>query len=244
MEINTKKDKIKACIAFSFIIIIIVMAIILTIKYQEEGEIDMPFKLSKITVVSTAEGTQNDGATEKWNLSIIQNNDVYFSVEKYKDEESDIIESVSIENIQITKLPELGKIKTYMPNSSDGRLFTYSDDNVIENSLIYKGASKTNNKMLEIGNKGGTAVIRFSNTEIGNYVSDEDQEVKHDGTMLSKTDATTDNIKFTVNFDFIIKLKDNSYKSNISIDLPCGDDLMSNGTCSKEIKDKFVFKRV
>lgn len=243
---NKKREEIKACIAISVIILAILLAVIFSIKYQVEGEKNMPFKLSKIMVVSTAEGIQNEGAEEKWNLSIFQNNDIYFSIEKnekYKDES--IIESVSIENIKIEKNPELGEIKTYMPNSSDGRLFTYTEDTILtENKLTYKGASKTDSKTLEIGNQGGTVVIRFANIGVGNYISNEDEEIKHDGTMLTKTQATTENIKFSVNFDFVINLKNNSYKTNISLELPSDGNLLEEGTCSKEIEEGFVFKRV
>lgn len=243
---NEKREKIKACIAISIIILAILLAIIFSIRYQVEGEENMPFKLSKIMVVSTAEGTQNEGAEEKWNLSIFQNNDVYFSIEKNeKYAKEEFIQNISIENINIVKQPELGKIQVFMPNSSDGRLFTYTEDTILkDNQLTYKGASKTNNKTLEIGNQGGTIVIRFSNTEVGKYISNDDEEIKHDGTMLTKTQATTENIKFLVNFDLVINLKNNSYKTNISLELPCNGNLLEEGTCSQEIQDKFVFKRV
>ena len=243
---NIRKDNIKACIAIAVVILIILLSILYSVRYQVEGEINMPFKLSKITVVSTAEGVENEGTAEKWNLSIYQNNDIYFSIEKNeRNKEECIVESVSIENIQIVKEPEIGQVRIYMPNSSDGRLFTYTDDTIInDNKLIYKGALKTNNKTLEIGNQGGTVVIRFSNADIGKYISNEDEEIKHDGTMLAKTDATNENIKFTVNFDVIIKLKNSSYKTNITLDLPSGDKLIEDGTSSQEIVDNFIFKRI
>ena len=246
MRESEKKEKIKACIAMSIVMLAILLSVIFSIRYQVEGEANMPFKLSKIMVVSTAEGKQKEGATEKWNLSIFQNNDIYFSIEKNeKYAKEDLIENISIENIDIIKQPELGKIQAFMPNSSDGRLFTYTEDTIIKsNKLTYKGALKTNNKTLEIGNQGGTIVIRFSNTGVGNYISNDDEEIKHDGTMLAKTQATTDNIKFLVNFDFVINLKNNSYKTNISLELPCSGNLLEKGTCSQEIQDKFIFKRV
>ena len=243
---NDKKEKIKACIAMAIIIIIILLSIIFSIKYQVEGESNMPFKLSKITIVSTAEGNENEGAKEKWNMSIYQNNDIYFSIEKNdKYNKEELIDNISIENIKIIQNPELGEIQVFMPNSSEGRLFSYSEDTIVkDNKLTYKGASKTNNKSLEIGNQGGTAVIRFANTKIGDYVSDDDEEIKHDGTMLTKTQATNENIKFKVNFDLIINLKNAKYKTNISLDLPCEENLLEKGTFSKEITDNFIFKRI
>lgn len=246
MEETRRKEKIKACIAIAVIVLAIIITGIISMKYYVEGETNMPFALSKITIVSTAEGVENEGTQEKWNLSIFQNNDIYFSIEKNdNNKEDEIIKSVSIENIQVLENPKVGQIKTYMPNSSDGRLFSYSDEYIVqENKLTFKGASKSNSKTLEIGNQGGTAVIRFANTQIGAYISNEDEEIKHDGSLLQKLNVQNEDVSFKVSFDVVINLKNKSYISNVVLDLPCEDDLIEQGTCSKEITDKFVFKRV
>lgn len=246
MSETRKKEKIKACIAIAVIILAILITGIISMKYYVEGETNMPFTLSKITIVSTAEGVEKEGAEEKWNLSIFQNNDIYFSIEKNENnKEEQIIESISIENIQIIESPKIGEIKTYMPNSSDGRLFSYSDEYILQESkLTFKGGAKSNSKTLEIGNQGGTAVIRFSNTQIGQYISNEDQEIKHDGSLLQKVGIQNEDVSFKVSFDVVINLKNKSYISNVILDLPCENNLIEQGTCSKEITDKFVFKRV
>ena len=243
---NRIKEKIKACIAIGLLILAIAITGIISLKYSVEGEKNAPFKLSKITVVSTAEGVENEGASEKWNFSIYQNNDLYFSIEKNENNnDNEIIESISIENIKVTTPPQIGEIKAFMPNSVEGRTFSYSPDYILqEDILTYKGASKSNTRTLEIGNQGGTAIIRFSNVGIGNYISDEDVEIKHDGTMLSKVGANGENIKFEVNFDLTIKLKKKSYTTNITLQLPCGQNLTEEGTSSQEIEDEFVFRRV
>lgn len=241
-----KKEKIKACVAIAVIILAILITGIITMKYYVEGETNMPFTLSKITIVSTAEGVEREGAGEKWNLSIFQNNDIYFSVEKNENNrEEQIIESISIENIQVIEKPKIGEIKTYIPNSSDGRLFSYSDEYILNDSkLTFKGGAKSNSKTLEIGNQGGTAVIRFANTQIGQYISNEDQEIKHDGSLLQKVGVQNEDVSFKVSFDVVINLKNKSYISNVILDLPCENNLIEQGTCSKEITDKFVFKRI
>ena len=245
MEETRKKEKIKACIAISVIVLAILITGIISIKYYVEGETNMPFTLSKITVVSTAEGIENKDSTEKWNLSVFQNNDIYFSIEKNENnKQEEIIESISIENIQVIENPKVGTIKTYMPNSSDGRLFSYSDEYVVkENKLTYRGGSKSNSKTLEIGNQGGTIIARISNTEVGKYISNND-EVKHDGSLIKEIGVQKEDISFKISFDVVINLKNTSYISNIILDLPCQDDLLEVGTCSKEITDNFVFKRV
>lgn len=243
---DKRKEKIKINIAIAIIVLILAIAFVTMIKYSVEGETNMPFKLSKITIVSTAEGIERAGNGEKWNLSIFQNNDIYFNIEKnveYKKEE--IIESISIENIQITKTPQKGEIKTYMPNSSEGRTFTYAEEYIIkENKLTYKGATKTNTRTLEIGNQGGTPIIRFSNVGIGEYISNEEEEIKHDGSLIAKTETTKEQLEFNVSFDLVISLKNKKYKSNININLPCGN-LIEEGTSNIELDGKqYIFKRI
>lgn len=242
-----KKEKIKACSAFAFVTLIILIVGIIIFKYQIEGEKNMPFVLSSMYVVSTAEGTENEDSEEKWNINIYQINDIYFNIERNKNyNEQAKIESVQIDNIQIIKNPTKGKINVYMPNSSDGRQFTFAEEYILEkNSLTYKGASKTDTKKLEIGNQGGTISIRFSNDSLGTYISNEDEEIKHDGTMLNKIDVANEDIRFEVSFDLIVKVDDVSYKTTIQLELPTGN-ILENGRESLEITDtqKYIFKRV
>lgn len=242
---NTK-DKIKLSIAIGTLLVIIIVVLMIIIQYQVEGEKGMPFKLSKITIISTAEGEQNTESTEqeKWNLSVFQNNDIYFFIDKSEEKSDSIIDNVTIQNIVITKAPQKGKVKTYMPSSTDGRTFTYDNSYLVENSLTYNGGASSNTKTLTIGNQGGSLAIRLSNTDIGTYKSNEDTEIKHDGSLITKVGATEEEISFTVNFDFIIKANDIKYKTNITLNLPC-ENLCNEGTTNIEITDmsNIIFKR-
>ena len=168
LEKQKKKEIVKATVAVAFLVILICVVGLMMVKYSVEGEKDMPFYLSKITLISTAEGVEHTDSTEKWNMDIYQNNDIYFSIEKRENaKEAETIKSVSIENIQITKKPAIGEIKFYMPNSGEGRVFTYTEESIIQNqSLTYQGGTQTDLKMLQIGNQGGNIAIRFTNTGI------------------------------------------------------------------------------
>lgn len=209
----------------------------------------MPYSLSKITIISTAEGEQNSKDIEKnakWNLDINQNNDVYFFIDKNEDVAKDkLIDSVTIENITVTKSPLKGEIKTFMPSSTDGRTFSYDKDYLVEEKLEYRGGAASNPKTLEIGNQGGSAIIRFSNTNIGNFISDENIEIKHDGTLITKVGVTEEELKGQIKFDLIIQIDKIKYKSNIILDIPC-KGLSEEGTTTVEIsgRDKFIFKRI
>lgn len=245
MEKEKIKQVIKLCIAVFVLVIIFVVVGAIMIKYEVEGDKNMPFNLSKIVIVSTAEGIETEGKS-KWNFNIYQNNDLYFYIDKNENYHgnSTYIEKIRIENIQITKVPKVGAIKAYMPNSTEGRLYSYEDAYIIEEKLEYRGASKSNSQTLEIGNQGGNALIRFSNVELGGYSSNDDKEIIHDGTLLGKLNLMQEDISFEVSFDFVIEVSGHSYKANIHLDLPYGN-IIENGTESFEKIDMsdVIFKR-
>ena len=183
---------------------------------------------------------------QKWNFKIYQNNDVYIYIDKnenYRGQEKSI-KSVKIENINITKAPNVGRIQTYMPNSVDGRLFDYSDEYVVNEKLEYKGAEESNPKTLEIGSNGGSLLLSFSNTGLETYSSDKDKEITHDGTLLEKINVTNEDIAFDVSFDIVITVDNCSYRANTTLQLPCGN-IIDEGTCNIEKTDMsdIIFKR-
>ncbi|MDO5557119.1 MAG: hypothetical protein Q4G05_02610 [Clostridia bacterium] len=245
-----RKKIIKRYISIFAVLMILIYSIIEVVKYNVEGEKNMPFNLSKITIVSTAEGkTKENGLNEKekqWCVDVIQNNDIYFSIQKndrYKKEEK--IQSISIENIVVEEEPKKGEIKKYMPNSIEGNLFNYDEAFLVGYGLTYKGAEKSDYKLLQIGNQGGTALIRISNTELGEYVLDKESELVHDGNLLANINLKNEEVKFKVKFDLIIDVKNKAFKTTIELELPYGD-ITKEGTETQELINdgKFIFKRV
>ena len=140
METDKRKQTIKFYVAVTVLVLILIIIAIIMIKYEVEGEQNMPFKLSKIIVVSTAEGVEQQGTDKKWAFNIFQNNDIYFYIDKnneYKSEKQMYIDSVSIENIEVINSPQIGEIKAYMPNSSEGRMYSYAEDSIVDEVLKY-----------------------------------------------------------------------------------------------------------
>lgn len=245
MDKEKKKQVIKSSIAMVVFALIIIFVVAVMVKYQVEGDKNMPFNLSKIIIVSTAEGVEEDGK-KKWNFNVYQNNDVYIYIDKNENYWGDekTLKSVKIENISITKAPNKGEIKTYMPNSVKGRLFSYDENYIVENKLEYKGAEESNPQTLEIGSNGGNLVVRFCNTGLGVYSSNKGDEIVHDGTLLCKIDVTQDDISFDVSFDLVITVDNCSYRSNVNMTMPCGN-LIEEGTTSMEMTDmsNLIFRR-
>ena len=255
------KDKIKQRMKFSAIIIviaiIIAIAIFTVLRYEVEGEKDMPFELGKIIVISSATTENIDKNQDNlnknqanmenylWQEKVIQTNDVYIYIDKnvnLKNEE--IIKNVRIENIQILENVKLGKIQVYMPNSLNDVLYKYVNDFLVNSSLTYTGAAADNKKNLEIGNQGGCICISFANVGVGEYKSNDDTQIEQGAYILEKMNILNEDLKFTVSFDLIIEVQDKAYKTNIKLDLPI-EDIVGKKETHKEITDfsKVIFKR-
>ena len=242
MFTDSKKQMIKLVIAITILIFVLVIVGILMIKYEVEGETNMPFKLSKGTV----EGVENGESDKKWDFSIFQNNDIHFYIDQNAEKSQNLlIKSVKIDNIKVLEEPQKGSIKVYMPNSEAGRLFAYDEQFEVKEKLDFKGASQSSSTNLEIGSKGGTAVFRISNTNIGEYRSDKDKQIEHNSSLLEKIEASYEEIKFKVSFDFTIETTKAKYKTNIELNLPTSE-FGEDKNCYLEINDTsdIIFKRV
>ena len=78
---------IKPIVIIISIIAILAIVSLLMLKYDVEGEQNMPFNLSRIMVISSAEGISKQDEENLWNMDIVQNNDIYLEIvknEKYK----------------------------------------------------------------------------------------------------------------------------------------------------------------
>ena len=85
------KEKVRYIIgkkSFHICMVIVMIAIILFIlgmivlKYNVEGETNMPFQLKKIILISSSEGVDKEAGENKWAFDINQNNDIYLYIEK------------------------------------------------------------------------------------------------------------------------------------------------------------------
>lgn len=238
------KEKIKEGVTLVLIIIAFSSALWIMLKYNSEGEKNMPFDLSKILIISSAETQEKEENPEekKWNVNINQYNDFYIEFVKNENKkETDFIKSITIEDVNFSN-PTKGKVFMYMPSSTDGKTFEYENSFMVTNSLKYNGGNEDNTKTLTIGNQGGTILFRIVNKNISEYVSEEDDEIKLDGSLLSKTNVTLEEVKFTISFDVKIETLNNTYIGNISLELPVGD-ITTEGVCKKNITN-VVFKRI
>lgn len=244
---NQKRGKkiFHICMVIAIIATILFASGMIILQYQVEGETNLPFQLSKIVVVSTAEGIDKEKSKKKWDLSVNQNNDIYIYIEKNDEyNKTEVIKKIILENFQTVKKPSVGVQAIYLPSQEEGQLFKNKQKDQIDR-IEYQGDLNTDIKKRTIGNQGGIMVFRYALNNVSNYTSDKDKQINH-AQLLQKTKITNEQLQSKITMDLLIELVSGTvYKGTINVGTPVGD-IVNEGTGSLEITnfDDVVFKRV
>ena len=237
----------KKAIYVSIIVIIIVAiiftALMLILKYEEKGETNMPFNISKISIISTTDAEQIEDKKNLWNKAIQQNNDIYIYIEKNESyQKIETIKNIKINNIKVIETPQKGEIQMYRPSTSEKELFQNKEEYAVT-ELSFLGEQQTNIQNLQISNQGGIIAFRCANEKLGNYISNEKQ-INYDD-LLKKINITQDQIKAKISFELSIILQDEKeFKTTVELDIPI-EGVVENGRSSIEKTDlNLVFKRI
>lgn len=246
MDKEAKKMVLKKYVFIFFLLIVIAIAILLMIKYDVEGEKNMPFKLDKIIIKSTIDA-QSRESENLWDLSLTQNNDIYIYIKRNEEKElEEKIKSIKIEQLSLENKKELGTVKVFLPTSNNIKTnFIKSTEDYIGKTIEYRASTTDNMEKQEICQNGGMLAIRVSNQEVGEYISNEGDELTYDGTLLGKAGISEENLKFKTKMDIIIETTDDEkYKGTITLDMPA-QDFGEKGVVDREIIDfsDVVFKR-
>ena len=240
-----KKNLFKKCIFFVVIACLLMVVVSIMIKYDVEGEKQLPYSVGKIFLVSTVDGKVTDDPENIWNIGVTQVNDIYLYVDKTI--QTDLtIKEVKIENFVITKQPQKGRIKLLRPTGDLNNLYTYSEQDYISGGIDYKGEAVDDLKALEISNTGGVLAFRLSLEELGTFISNENIEVTYDGKLLSNLGIKIEEIQFNISFDIIITTSDDvSYRGTLNLNLPI-EDVIEKGSSNLELTDfeNVIFKRI
>lgn len=247
MKISELKGKkiVHICVILGIIVLILIIAGIIMLRYQIEGETNLPFELSKMIVVSTAESNEIEAVADtKWNFSVNQYNDIYLEIQKNDEYTKNTnIKNITFENFVIEKNSGAENIKLYRANS-EGKVVE-DEAHLVGSSLTYKGEKETNLDELKISNQGSIILLRSVNQNVCEVRSN-DEEIIHDGTLLAKGNANSEDLNYKLSFDVVIETsRDIKYKGTISIELPTGD-VQTQGKTQLEKTDfsDVIFKRM
>lgn len=231
------------CVIISIITVILFILGMVILRYNVEGETNMPFELKKVIIISSQEGIDKENAEYRWAYDLSQNNDIYIYIEKNENyNKQEIINNITIDNIQIKKETEKGSVNLYRPNSS-GTIFKNSEENKIE-TISYTGDLQSNMQELKISNQGGIISFRYSNDNIAELLSND--EVINHNELLKKANLQETDLKAILTFDITISLKSGKvYRASLTLDMPV-EGVIENGTSSKEVTEfeNVIFKRI
>lgn len=240
-----KKNLLKKCLFIIFLSVLLMVVISIMLKYDVEGEKKLPFSISKILLVSTVDGNEQEDEQNIWNIDVTQVNDLYIYLDKTIEDEQ-TINQIKIENFVVNKAPSKGSLKVLRPTGELPNLYTYSEQDYINGSITYLGAAIDDMKALEISNNGGVIGFRVALENLGNFISNENIEVTYDGKLLSNMGVNLEEISFNISFDIIITTSENvNYKGTITLDMPI-NSVIEEGSSSTEITEfsNIVFKRI
>ncbi len=240
----TKMKSFHICMLIVIITIILFVVGVLVLRYSVEGETNMPFELSKITIISSQEGIDDGQTDTKWSFDVHQANDIYLYIDKNNAyNKTEVIKSVNIDNFNI-EANNKDNIKLYKPDAQEEKvIFKYKDEDIVQ-SLEYVGDTESDLKNLKVANQGGIIAFRCSNNNVTKYKSDE-EEINH-SELLKKANIDNESLKIKLSFNLTIKLESGKeYQAEVNIELPTGN-VVENGNTSTEITDlkDIVFKRI
>lgn len=240
----TRKKYFHIVMVISIVAVILFILGVVILKYSVEGETNMPFNLSKISIISSVGGIDKYANETRWAFDIFQGNDIFLYIEKNNQYgKTETIKSVKIDNIQVEG-KNVENIKIYKPDGQDEKtIFKNKEENIVQ-SLEYIAQMQSNLKELKISNQGGLVAFRCSNDNIKEFTSNDD-EIKH-SELLKKAEISQEDINVKITFDLTITLEsEKEYKTTINSQLPVGN-VIEEGTTSTEITDlkEFVFKRM
>lgn len=240
----TKSKSFHICMIMMIVVVILFIVGMLILRYHVEGETNMPFELTKITMISSQEGISDGQTDTKWSYDVHQANDIYLYIDKNDNyRKTEIIQSVMIDNIQV-EADNTEHIKIYKPDAQEEKvIFKYKDEDIVE-SLEYLGDVESDLKNLKISNQGGIIAFRCSNNYVTKYKSN-DEEINHNE-LLKKANIANESLQMKVSFSLTIKLEDGKeYQAEVKVDLPSGN-VVEEGNTSIEVTnlEDIIFKRI
>jgi len=248
IDFNNKNVSIKKYIIFLFLTLALSVVFFIMIKYNVEGEKNIPFNIKKLMVISSAETEELELNDNLYQANIIQKNDIYVAIKKNENyKKQDAIKKITLNNFNIIEKGTKGILKIFRP-SMEEKTFIYKEEYQVSDSIELIGDLNTNLKMekMTIANQGGLFEFSMVLGDLGKITYGENENIQSDGTLLKRLDLNTEDVKTEISFNMIIELSSgNTFKTTINLELPVGD-ITEDGVCTQDNMDlnKLVFKRI
>lgn len=127
--------------------------------------------------------------------------------------------------MKLTKNQEKEQLIYTVHGSLQDGVYYNEEEYKIKDKIEYIGnEEKSDIKNLQISNQGGLILLRVVNEDLGSYISNEDKEIRHDGTLIGKAGITNEELNSSISFDLSIELKSGKkFKTRITLEIPKGN---------------------
>ncbi len=242
---NRTRKVLHICIIIVILVTIAFTALILALKYDNEGETNMPFYISKISIISTTDAQDAKGVSKEWNKIINLNNDVYIFIDKNEDyNKTETIKNIKINNFRIIKDTDKGELAIYKPSKNKDSVFNSKEENRVT-EVIFEGDLATDIQSLKISNQRGRIAFRCANNNIGTYISKDEKQIKYTE-LLKKIGINYKDIDIEISFDIEIELgSGRKYLATAQLAMPT-EDIVEKGKTGIELTElnDIIFKRI
>lgn len=215
------------------------------------------FSIDKIILYSSANAIKNEVTRPVWDLNVYQYTDIAIYINNHSDEElnsENAIKTLYIDNIKLNGVKK-GEQSLYFKNAPDFGKSIYSavekkedaDSNKIGDKLefsVLNDGDINYEKRQIYADCSSPITLEYVNNIVNNkIISDIENDVKYDGSILKRSGIVLSDIKSSISFR--INLTNNynqKYMANVYIEIPLEDsvtgDNIYSGKFEKKIKEE------
>ena len=211
------------------------------------------FSIDKIILYSSANAIKNEVTRPVWDLNVYQYTDIAIYINNHSDDELDsenAIKTLYIDNIKLNGVKK-GEQSLYFKNAPDFGKSIYSTVEKKEDADSNKIGDKLEFSVLNDGDINyekrqiyadcsSPITLEYVNNIVNNkIISDIENDVKYDGSILKRSGIVLSDIKSSISFR--INLTDNynqKYMANVYIEIPLEDSVTGDNIYSGKFEKK------
>ena len=211
------------------------------------------FSIDKIILYSSANAIKNEVTRPVWDLNVYQYTDIAIYINNHSDDELDsenAIKTLYIDNIKLNGVKK-GEQSLYFKNAPDFGKSIYSTVEKKEDADSNKIGDKLEFSVLNDGDINyekrqiyadcsSPITLEYVNNIVNNkIISDIENDVKYDGSILKRSGIVLSDIKSSISFR--INLTNNynqKYMANVYIEIPIEDSVTGDNIYSGKFEKK------
>ena len=211
------------------------------------------FSIDKIILYSSANAIKNEVTRPVWDLNVYQYTDIAIYINNHSDDELDsenAIKTLYIDNIKLNGVKK-GEQSLYFKNAPDFGKSIYSTVEKKEDADSNKIGDKLEFSVLNDGDINyeksqiyadcsSPITLEYVNNIVNNkIISDIENDVKYDGSILKRSGIVLSDIKSLISFR--INLTNNynqKYMANVYIEIPLEDSVTGDNIYSGKFEKK------